>query len=454
MHMGWSSFIDKLKTGEVKRIKIALCDIDGILRGKVLHGHKAYKLLESANKIPTLSFCNVVFGWDIQDKTYNNDIAYTGVHTGFPDAVIQIDPTTLRFIPWDDQTPLLLTNMANKPDNEVCPRSLLKQVTHKATQLGFYPYFGQEFEWFNFHQTPQGLEKDRYSAPTPISPGMFGYSLMRAGMHQQYFNEIFTYLDAMDVPLEGLHTETGPGVYEAAITYSEIVKAADRAVLFKMAVKEIGIKHGIMPTFMAKWNNQLPGCSGHIHQSLWDKEKTKNFFLDETIKNHYLAGILYGMREFLPFFAPCINSYKRFVKGSWAPTKVNWGYDNRTVAIRDLTTKENANAAARLEFRVPGSDVNPYIAMAATLALGIYGIENKLPLNLAPVVGNGYADMNSINLPNTLEKAIELLEKSTLAKELLGGPFVDHFVKTRLWEIEQYNSAITNWEFQRYFEGI
>lgn len=452
--MGIESFLGKLKTREINRIKIGMSDIDGIVRGKVLHGEKAYKLLQSSTN--TFAFCSVVFGWDIQDKSYMNTKSI-GLHTGYPDLEVQLDLKTLRFIPWDDNTPFFLGNLSlNNPDKlgELCPRNALIKVIKKSTDLGYYPYFGQEFEWFNFDQTPQGLADSQYNPPTPISPGMFGYSLMRSTHKKDFFNQLFCDMDAFDVPLEGLHTETGPGVYEAAITYSDILSAADRAILFKMGAKEIGIFHKIMPSFMAKWNSQLPGCSGHIHQSLWDKEKTRNYFLDEKLKSHYLAGMLMGLKEFLPFFAPTINSYKRFVRGTWAPTKANWGYDNRTVAIRDLTKGINANAAARLEFRIPGSDVNPYVAMAANLALGIYGIENELSLKNDPVVGNGYLDMQGEDLPSTLPLALEKLEQSQLARDLLGDTFVEHFIQTRKWEIEQFNSAITNWEFERYFEGV
>lgn len=441
----WSDFIAKLKSGDIQKIKIGICDIDGIVRGKMLHRAKALKILESDG---SLGFCNVVFGWDCQDKLYDN-ATYTGWHTGYPDTPIQIDPSTLRFTPWDNNTPFLLAEL--QTEDSVCPRKLLQKISKRADHMGYIPYFGQEFEWFNFYQTPQGLADEKYNAPKPISPGMFGYSLLRSQLNKEYFNQIFDDLEKFNIPLEGFHTETGPGVYEAAITYSPIMLAADRACLFKMAVKEIGLVHGIMPTFMAKWNKDLPGCSGHIHQSLWDKEHHNNLF-QTPLKEFYLAGLLKGLNEFLPFFAPTINSYKRLVRGTWAPTGVNWGYDNRTVAIRDLT--KGTGKAARYELRVPGCDVNSYIAMAASLALGLEGIKNEWKLNQAPIVGNGYIDNSCEQMSGSLEQAIEKLQDSKMANDLLGEKFVQHFIQTRKWEVEQYKGAITNWEFERYFENI
>ena len=213
---------------------------------------------------------------------------------------------------------------------------------------------------------------------------MFGYSILRSSLENPYFTDLFDLLKKFNVPLEGLHTETGPGTYEAAITYSEIIEAADRAVLFKTAVKEIAYRHGCMATFMAKINENLPGCGGHVHQSLWDKNGKKNLFYDEKdsmkmsgLMKNYIAGQLYCLPHILPMFAPVINSYKRLVEGAWAPTTLTWGTDNRTVALRVLA---NNSKSCRLETRVIGSDVNPYLAMAASLASGLYGIKNKLKL--------------------------------------------------------------------------
>jgi glutamine synthetase len=265
-------------------------------------------------------------------------------------------------------------------------------------------------------------------------------------------------LRLFDVPIEGLHTETGPGVFEAAILYSEALEAADRAVLFKTGVKEIGYRFGILPSFMAKWNTQLPGCSGHLHQTLWDLKGDKNLFYQEKdphrmspLFKSYLAGQMECLPEILPFFAPTINSYKRLVEGYWAPTRVTWGIDNRTVAFRVIP---GSSKSTRLETRVPGSDVNSYLAVAAALASGLYGVQNKLELKRPPVSGSGYQDTSAVRLPRTLQEATDRLSESRVARELFGEAFVDHFVTTRRWEWKQFQDSVTSWELQRYFEII
>jgi len=285
---------------------------------------------------------------------------------------------------------------------------------------------------------------------------MFGYSVLRSSLKNSFFTDLFELLNKFNVPLEGLHTETGPGTYEAAIVHAGILEAADRAVLFKTAVKEIAYRHGIMATFMAKINEQLPGCGGHVHQSLWNKKA--NLFHDEkdamkmsSLMKNYIAGQLFCLPQILPMFAPTINSYKRLVEGAWAPTTLTWGLDNRTVALRVLS---GGTKSFRLETRVIGSDANPYLAMAACLATGLYGIKNKIELTQAATVGNGYRDFSNGVLPGTLHEATQAMKNSPVAKEIFGDKFVAHFTGTREWEWKQHLKAVTDWEYRRYFEII
>jgi glutamine synthetase len=286
---------------------------------------------------------------------------------------------------------------------------------------------------------------------------MFGYSILRASEYSAYFDDLFELLARFDVPLEGLHTETGPGVYEAAIQYSDILKAADRAFLFKTSVKEIATRHGILATFMAKPHQNMPGCSGHVHQSLQDGAG-KNLFFDKKsddkmseVMKSYIAGQLHCLPVILPMFAPTINSYKRLVEGAWAPTTLTWGIDNRTVALRALPLSEKST---RLETRVVGSDVNPYLAMAACLEAGLYGVKNKLKLKVPETKGNGYEDTKNGTLPRNLKEASDAMRESDLAKELFGEAFVDHFTITRDWEWREFQKQVTAWEMKRYFEII
>jgi len=322
-----------------------------------------------------------------------------------------------------------------------------------------------EFEWFNFAETPHSLHDKGFRDLTPLSPGMFGYSILRSSQSQPFFDALLADLRAFDVPLEGLHCETGPGVLEAAILYSDALTAADRAVLFKSSAKEIGYRFGILPTFMARWNTDLPGCSGHAHQSLWSlgaegeptDESTNQFFdegdprrMSDTFRS-YVAGQLALLPEILALLAPTVNSYKRLVDGFWAPTHLNWGIDNRTVACRVIP---GSAASTRLETRVPGSDVNPYLAVAACLGAGLWGIEQGLTLDTPATIGSGYGVDGVERLPRTLQAATERLAGSKAARDLFGDGFVDHYVSTREWEWRQFNDAVTDWELSRYFEII
>lgn len=436
------------------RVKVAFSDIDGILRGKYISAEKFSSAIDNG-----LGFCNVIFGWDAGDVVYDN-VKYTGWHTGYPDCPGMLDINTFRKIPWENDVPFFLgelTDEKGKP-SPVCPRQLLKKILNEVTRNGYSAVFSQEFEWYNFAETPQTANDKHFKNLTPLTPGMFGYSILRSSYENPFFNDLFDWLKKFNVPLEGIHTETGPGTYEAAITFSDALEAADRAVLFKTAVKEIAYRHGIIATFMAKINENLPGCGGHVHQSLWDKGGKKNLFYNEKDKmkisevaRSYLAGQLYCLPHILPLFAPTINSYKRLVEGAWAPTTLTWGMDNRTVALRVLA---NSSKSCRLETRVIGSDVNPYLAMGGCLASGLYGIKNKLKLKQPATIGNGYEDFSNGVLPSTLIEATRQMKASKIAKELFGETFVEHFTQTREWEWKQHLKSVTDWEYKRYFEII
>jgi len=448
------SVLDEIRQSDVQKVKVAITDIDGILRGKYLHKDKFLAAADSG-----FGFCNVVFGWDSSDVCYDN-VKFTGWHSGYPDALARIDLNTFRKIPWENGLPFFLGDFEDGKGGPlgVCPRQLLKRVLERVKKAGYKSYCGMEFEWFNFKETSQTLADKHHASPTPLTPGMFGYSMIRIAQNQPFFAALMDEMEQFRVPIEGLHTETGPGVFEAAILYADALEAADRSVLFKSSAKEIGLRFGIMPSFMAKWNAQLPGCSGHTHQSLWNDSGDKNLFYDERdphkmspLFRSYVAGQLKLLPELLPFFAPTVNSYKRLVDGYWAPTKPTWGIDNRTVALRVIPA---SSKSTRVEVRVPGSDVNPYLAVAASVAAGLYGVEKNLQLTDKPITGSAYHAQDVVRLPRTLLEATQRLEESKVARELFGDEFVDHFVKTRMWEWRQFQDSVTSWELQRYFEII
>jgi glutamine synthetase len=398
-----------------------------------------------------------VFGWDCRDNVYDN-AQVTGWQHGFPDALARLDLNTHRKVPWDGGVDFFLGEFIN-PDGSpypVCPRQTLKRVLQRAEKLGFQVMTGMEYEWFNFRETPQSWAAKKGVGPETITPGMFGYSLLRANQNREFFNALMDEMLAFGVPIEGLHTETGPGVYEAAIAFSEALEQADRAILFKTGAKEIGARFGIMPSFMAKWSQQYPGCSGHVHQSLSDGKT--NLFYDarnsrkmSALFESYLAGQVACLMEFAPMFWPTINSYKRLVDGFWAPVKPTWGIDNRTASFRVIA---GSPKATRLETRCPGADVNPYLAKAACIAAGLYGVEKGLKLTAPPITGTNQGAENIPRAPRTLIETTRIFSNSAIARDLLGDIFVEHFAATRDWEWRQWLDGVTDWELKRYLEII
>jgi glutamine synthetase len=437
------SMIEQILRPEEQKVKYAVCDIDGVLRGKVIHRAKLEKTLSSG-----LGFCNVIFGWDSSDVCYDNT-QISGWHTGYPDAMARVDLNTLRRVPWDHDLPFFLADFAADPQvAAACPRTLLRKIEEQCSAMGFLAKFALEYEWFNFQDSSQSLQDRSFVNPLPLTPGMFGYSLTRPNQYNHFFNELFDNLLRFEIPIEGLHTETGPGVYEASLMHTTTLEAADRAVQ----------RNGILASFMAKWNDQLPGCGGHIHQNLWSKDGEQNLFLDAEASNgmsqlmqHYIAGQLHCLPHIMPMYAPTVNSYKRLVKGSWAAVSVSWGIENRTAALRVIP---NPAFSMRLETRIPGSDANPYLAVAASLASGLYGIKNKLALKTPAISGNAYEQSDATPLPGSLLEATRAMSESGLGDELFGSDFCDHFLLTREWEWEQYSRAVTDWERRRYFEII
>jgi glutamine synthetase len=447
MNIAIDDLLHQLEVAGTEKVKLAVTDIDGVLRVKVIGFDKFKSIAEKG-----FGFCDVVFGWDAGDQAYDNG-TFTGWHTGYPDAMAVVDVGTMRRVPWEDGLPFFLADFGELP---VCPRGLLKQVIRQAAAEGYTAFFSQEFEWFNFIAASDDPTHRSFAALKPMTQGMFGYSILRASQGGTYFHALFDELKKFGVPLEGLHTETGPGVYEAAILYSDVLEAADRAVLFKSGVKEIAYRHGVLPTFMAKVSETLPGCSGHVHQSLW--RDGVNLFYDpaasggmSSLMSSYMAGQLYCLPHILPMVAPTVNSYKRLVEGAWAPTTLTWAVDNRTTALRALP---GSASSTRLETRVVGSDANPYLAMAACLAAGLYGVRNNLKLKVPATKGNGYADKSNGVLPRNLWEATQAMKVSPLARELFGEAFADHFVRTREWEWRQFGRVVTDWELKRYFEII
>jgi glutamine synthetase len=448
--------VKALRESGASKVKVAVSDIDGVLRGKYLHKDKFFGVAEAYPE-GGFGFCDVVLGWDMLDACYDNT-SVTGWQHGFPDALARLDLDTYRHVPWDDGVPFFLGEFVNADGSAhaVCPRQTLRRVLKRAETMGFSIMAGMEFEWFNFLETPQSWAAKKGVNPEPLTPGMFGYSLLRMNRNREFFKAIMDEMLAFGIPIEGLHTETGPGVLEVAIGFSEALAQADRAILFKTGVKEIGARFGIMPSFMAKPHQGLPGCSGHIHQSLSDGKN--NLFHDaghprrmSPLFESYVAGQVACMMDFGPMIWPTINSYKRLVDGFWAPVKPSWGMDNRTASFRVIA---GSPKATRLETRCPGADVNPYLAMAAVIAAGLDGVEKGLKLTTPPVTGSNGGAGQIARAPRTLMETTRVFRESAIARDWLGDAFVDHYAATRDWEWRQWLDAVTDWELKRYFEII
>ncbi len=433
-------------------VKVGLFDNDGIMRGKYMSREKFFSSLDAG-----FAFCDVVLGWDAKDQLYDN-VTYTGWHTGYPDAPVRILPHTCREIPFEDGMLLFLAEFAGEAET-VCPRAALRRVIDKAAAMGLDAFAALEYEFFLFEETPDSIREKHFTNLKPFTPGWFGYSMIRNSTHAELYHEIMALSEQMDFPLEGIHTETGPGVLEAAITVDAALNAADKGALFKTFMKVLVQRHGLMATFMAKWSNKYPGQSGHIHISLRRKDDAGSAFHDaekehnmSDMQRHFVAGQQKLMPQLLCMIAPTINSYTRLIPGFWAPTDATWGVENRTTALRVIPGSAKSQ---RVEYRLGSADANPYLALAAALGSGLYGIEQEWQPE-PEIKGNAYDQKHPeyLALPKTLWDSAQAFKASEAARSLFGNAFVDHFAATREWEEGEFRKHITDWELERYFEII
>ncbi|HED34643.1 MAG TPA: glutamine synthetase [Gammaproteobacteria bacterium] len=432
-------------------VKVGVFDIDGVMRGKYMSREKFLSALDTG-----FGFCDVVLGWDVKDRLYDN-AQYTGWHTGYPDAPVRILPSTCRYLPLEDNMLFFLGEFSEQAES-ICPRAVLRRVIEKAQSMGFNCFSGFEYEFFVFDETAQSIREKKYQNLTPLAPSEFGYSVIRNSVESDLYESILTLSEEMDFLIEGLHEETGPGVLEAALTYTDALDSADKAGMFKTFTKILLQKQDKIATFMARWSADQPGQSGHIHLSL-QNDKSQPLFFDATrehnmsdVMRYFAAGQQQLMPEFMAMIAPTVNSYRRLIPGLWAPTHASVGVDNRTCAIRIIPGSEKSQ---RLEFRVAAADANPYLVLAAVIASGLWGIENKAEIE-SMVTGNAYEQSlpENLALPQTLWDAAQMFKSSTSARDYFGDAFVEHFAATREWEEREYRKHISQWELERYFEII
>lgn len=436
----------------LSHVKVGLFDIDGVMLGKYMSREKFFSALQDG-----FAFCDVILGWDSKDKLYDNT-QYTGWHTGYPDAHVRILPQTCRELVFEDQQLLFLAEFDGLAE-KICPRGLLRRVLKKAEDMGFDAYAALEYEFFMFDETPESVRSKGFRNLKTMTPDFFGYSILRNTVHAELYHQILQMGEVMDFPIEGLHTETGPGVLEAAIMVDHAEYAGDKAALFKTFMKILAQRNNLMATFMAKWSPHYPGQSGHIHLSLRDRTNAKSAFYDATapyhmspIQRQFLAGQQRLMPELLSMFSPTINSYTRLIPGFWAPTDATWGIENRTTALRVIPGSDKSQ---RIEYRLGSADANPYLALAAAIGSGLYGIEHGLEPD-TEIKGNAYSQTHhpDLALPSTLWESAQRLRQSKAAQNLFGKEFVNHFAATREWEEREFRRHITDWELDRYFEII
>ncbi|MCJ1237551.1 hypothetical protein MMC14_005538 [Varicellaria rhodocarpa] len=467
------------------KVKIAGVDIDGILRGKLMSKKKFLSVAKDG-----FGFCSVVFGWDMHDQTYFKELKISNNENGYRDLIAVPDLRSFRRIPWEDDVPFFLVSFLD-PDTlkplSACPRGLLKTTAEKLGSQGLRAMAGAEYEFFQFRapshpnvpssernssSTARFLKENPVNALPPLTEGMFGYSLTRPVHNQDYYYGIYDTCEKFKCGIEGWHTESGPGVFEAALEFGEIQQMADKASLFKYVVKSMGSKFGITPCFMAKPREGLPGNSGHMHVSIVDKSG-KNLFhrgsKDENPKypdlahlsdmgRHFLAGLLDGLPDVMPIVAPTVNSYKRLVENFWAPVTVSWGLEHRAASIRLITPPTASPKATRFEVRVAGADANPFLVLSAILALGWRGVEKKLEIGVPPLgkgedVG-GASDKGARLAKSLKEATTQFMRKESVAREVFGDEFVEHFGGTREHEIRLWDEAVTDWEVRRYIETV
>ncbi|KAF1966250.1 glutamine synthetase/guanido kinase [Bimuria novae-zelandiae CBS 107.79] len=464
-------------------VKVAGVDVDGILRGKLMAKKKFLSIAKEG-----FGFCSVIFGWDMHDQTYFRELAISNKENGYRDLIAIPDLASFRRIPWENNVPFFLISF-HDPDTggslSACPRSILKRTVDKLKESGYGAMAGAEYEFFQFRapQSHDGPERNSSSTATflrnnpvnslpSLTEGMFGYSITRPVHNQDYYYGIFDTCAQFNCGIEGWHTESGPGVFEAALEFGEITAMADKASLFKLVVKSLGSKYGITPCFMAKPREGLPGNSGHMHVSIVDSKSTNLFYRGEEdpsapypdvrylsdLGRQFLAGLLDGLPDIMPILAPNVNSYKRLVENFWAPVTVSWGLEHRAASIRLIAPPTASAKATRFEVRVPGADTNPHFVLAAILALGWRGIEKKMEIPVPPLgkgedVG-GESD-KGVRLAKSLKEATQrFMAKESVAREVFGDEFVDHFGGSREHEIRLWDEAVTDWEVKRYIETV
>ena len=433
---------EQVERGEIDTVVAAFTDMQGRLLGK--REHAEFFLEESAEH--GVEGCNYLLALDMEMDPQAG-YAMASWEQGYGDFVLTPDLGTLRRIPWLEGTALVLCDVGWGDGSPVVasPRQVLRTQVERARALGYEPMMGSELEFYLLKESYEEAHAKHYRDLTPSVPYILDYHILATTFDEPLIRHIRNSMAGAGIKIESSKGEAWPGQQEINLRYSDALAMADNHTIYKNGAKEIAHQNGCSITFMAKPDHGWIGSSCHIHSSLW-REGVNVFTGESEIFQGYLAGWIACLRELALFLAPTINSYKRFTAGSWAPTTLAWGHDNRTCGFRIV----GHGPSQRIETRIPGGDVNPYLAFAALIAAGLYGIEQGLELP-PPLEGNAY-ESDAERFPHALREAVDALEHGTMARAALGDEVVDHYLNYGRVEQRLFDEAVTCWERERLFE--
>ncbi|MEM7615381.1 MAG: glutamine synthetase family protein [Pseudomonadota bacterium] len=436
--------------GSVDTVLVCLVDMQGRLMGKRFH---AQNFIDHSHA--ETHCCNYLLATDLEMATPDG-YAATSWQKGYGDYVMRPDLDTLRPLPWLEGTVMVLCDILDHHTHEAVPhdpRAVLKKQVARLQALGLTPMMATELEFFLFEHSFDDLRRDGYRTLAPISGYNEDYHILQTTKEEGVMRPLRNHLHAAGIPIENTKGEAEAGQEELNIRYAPALACADHHTIAKHAVKEIAWQNGHAATFLPKWSAARVGSSSHVHQSLWLGEvpafydEDADLCMSELMQN-YMAGLIAHAADYTFFLAPYVNSYKRFAKGTFAPTKSVWSIDNRTAGFRLCG---DGTRGVRVECRVGGSDLNPYLAQAAMLAAGLKGIEDKMPL-APPTKGDVYDATEAADIPQTLRAATETLRGSAMLRAAMGDDVIDHYTRAAEWEQEEFDRAVTDWEIARGFE--
>jgi glutamine synthetase len=437
--------IELLRGTDVKQVRIGIFDMDAIFREKTVSREKAEKFLADG-----FSFSDVLYKWDIGEVTYRGG--------AFADESAEIDPSSGRLYPFAPDTAMFVADFTG-PHAAISPRNLVKAQIQRAADMGYGVRSGFEYEFFVFDESPKSLREKDYRNLQPAAVGNRTYSSITHAVEEGFIAGMMEALQTAGIELDSFHTELGPGCFEAPLLAREGLHAPDDAALFKTLTKAYAMRADRMATFMAKWSNDWPGQSGHLHLSLYKLDTGEQVFADpgnvdqpNNAMCQFIGGLIAYLPETLAMSAHTVNAYRRLVPGSWAPTHASWGVENRSCAVRAIL---EPSQSARIEFRVPPADSNPYLALAACLGCGLSGIEENIDV---PPASEEDAYLETVDrgraFPRSLLEAADRFRASAKARSLFGDKFVDWFAETREWEDRVFRAHVSDFDRRRYFEVV